>query len=650
MAIQRFFQELQRRNVIKAAISYIAVSWVILQAGSILFPTMKLSNSAMQVLLILLIVLFPAWLIFAWFYEYTPHGFKRTAAVEEEESIAPQTSRRLNAVIIGGLSLAVLLLLADRIFDLGGKMVAKEDLSIAVLPFENIGSEADAYFATGIAEDILTQLGKIGNLRVLSRFTLNEYDKKGKTPSQIGKELNVTYLLTGSVRRAGDDLRIICELIRTKDETQTWSENYDRVMADVFKIQSDIANRIANKLKATLTPAEKERIEAIPTKNLAAYNIYLKGREEYNKNDRESNDRAMVYFKQATALDPSFGVAWAGLADTYTLASWWHENPSLSDTALMLAQRAVELDEQSADTWKALGVVQGRKFNLSAAKANYEKALERNPNHFQSLTNLANLFAREGNLVEAVRLYKKTLTINPLYSEAYSGLGGIYTDLELYDQSTEQNQKSIELDGDDPNYYYRLAVNYYRMKDYAQLDQVIQKLLALTNNHQGALLESAAFTLDYDAKKAATYLEKAMADPDYNENLTHNAPMLQAYLLLQAGKRSEAEVILQRRLKYHQARLKEYPRNMWEAVFLANAYVSLGDTENAIVWLEKYFQWGGILATVTYKGYEGSPEFRSLNNNPRFKALMEEARQQVAKMRAEVLAMEAKEQKTAFRD
>ena len=646
MAIQHFLQELQRRNVIKAAVSYIAMSWVILQAASILLPTFKLSNSAMQVLLIFLMVLFPAWLIFAWFYEYTPNGFKRTEAVEE--SIALQTGKRLNAIIIGGLSLAVLLLLADRIFDLSGKMVAKVELSIAVLPFENIGSEADAYFATGISEDILNQLGKIANLRVLSRFTLNEYDRKGKTPSQIGKELNVSYLLTGSVRRAGDDLRIICELIHTKDETQTWSENYDRVMADVFKIQSEVANRIADKLKATLTPQEKDRIEAAPTQNLAAYNIYLKGRGEYDNMNPESNNRAMAYFKQAIALDPSFGVAWAGLADTYTQAAARYQNlpTQYLDTALTLAQRAVKLDEQSADTWKALGLVWASKRDNSAARANYEKALERNPNHYLSIYNLAYINQLEGKLVEAVRLYKKSLAINPLELYNYRGLGIIYTQLELYDRSMEQFQKAIQLGAGDPVVYYNLALNYWRLKDYAQMDQAIQQMLSFRNNSLSYLVLAADLTKGYDDKKAAAYLKEAMAMPNYNENRDFQAPVIQAYLLQQAGKQPEAEAILQRRLIYHQDQLKENPKDATQTWYVGAIYSLSGDTDNAILYMKKFLK----LDIADYWWCETYAEYRNVYNDPRYKALMADARQQVAKMRAEVLAMEAKEQKKAFLD
>ena len=151
----------------------------------------------------------------------------------------------------------------------------------------------------------------------MSRFTLKDYDTQGKTPSQIGKELKVSYLLAGSVRRAGDALRIGCQLINTQDESETWSENYDRVMKDIFEIQSEVAENISRKLKAELTPEEKSRIEKAPTENLIAYNLYLKGREEYNRRNAESIGRAIDYFKQAIEEDQNFGIAWAGLADAY---------------------------------------------------------------------------------------------------------------------------------------------------------------------------------------------------------------------------------------------------------------------------------------------------------------------------------------------
>jgi len=357
MNLSDFYHELQRRNIIKAAISYAVASWVILQVGELIFPLMNIPESALQAVLIGLIILFPAWLVFAWVYEYTPKGFQKTEEVQEAESQTRATGKKLNAIIVGGMALAIMLLVADRFFHFSeGMLDNTEELSIAVLPFENKGSDEDAYFADGISEDILTQLGKIGALKVLSRFTLKDYDTEGKTPGQIGEELKVSYLLSGSVRRAGDALRIACQLISTKEETEAWSENYDRVLEDVFQIQSEVAQNIAGKLKAELSPEETERIEKAPTDNLIAYNLYLKGREAYNQYTAEGMEQAIELFKQAIAEDESFALAWAGLADGYSQAVYRSILPNTYyDTALVVAQKAISLDGEAAEGYKAGG-------------------------------------------------------------------------------------------------------------------------------------------------------------------------------------------------------------------------------------------------------------------------------------------------------
>ena len=235
------FKNLQRRNVIKAAISYVVIAWAILQAADIIFPAIGIPESSIRYLLIGLIIGFPIWIIFAYIYEWTPDGFKKTESVAEEASVYKKTSKRLNSFIITGMALAIVLLLLDRFYGFTANAGARDvRKAIAVLPFKNLSGDEDSYFAIGVTEDILTHISKIGDLRVLSRFTLNDYDIEGKSIEQIGDELNVGYLLTGSVRRAGDDLRISCQLVQVNPEEEAWAHNFDRRMEDVFAIQNEV--------------------------------------------------------------------------------------------------------------------------------------------------------------------------------------------------------------------------------------------------------------------------------------------------------------------------------------------------------------------------------------------------------------------------
>ena len=196
--MKNLFRELKRRNIYKSAFAYVAVCWVILQASELLLSIYDFPDSYLKGVLIFLITGFPAWLIFSWFYEYSSKGYRKTEDLvyDRPGSVPTIENKRQNAIIIGGMALAIIILVADRVFDITGAIVdQKENLSIAVLPLMNFGSADDNYFAAGISEDILTQLSKIGDLRILSSFTLRDYDSEGKTPNQIGEELDVTYVL-----------------------------------------------------------------------------------------------------------------------------------------------------------------------------------------------------------------------------------------------------------------------------------------------------------------------------------------------------------------------------------------------------------------------------------------------------------------------
>jgi len=196
--MKKFFEELKRRNVFKAALSYAIIGWVLLQVGDILFPVIGIEELGMRILLIALLIGFPIWVVFAYVYESTPEGFKKTTAIEKEVSIRSDTSRKLNYFIIGGLVLVVALLIFDRFFEIKvGLDSGERDKSVAILPFNNLSASEDSYFAAGMTEDILTQISQIGELRVLSNYTLNSYEYEGKSPEKMGKNLVYRISLPG---------------------------------------------------------------------------------------------------------------------------------------------------------------------------------------------------------------------------------------------------------------------------------------------------------------------------------------------------------------------------------------------------------------------------------------------------------------------
>ena len=248
------FQELKRRNVIKAAISYIVISFALLEAADIVFPIFNISDVVLRWLFIILVVCFPGWVFFSWVYERTHTGFKKTEEVAHGASLSANTGRRLNAFIIGGLAIAIVLLVAERVLNLTEGMIdVSDDKSIAVLAFSDMSPNQDQeYFSDGISEELLNLLAKIPELRVISRTSSFSYKDKNMTLEKIGEELKVTHILEGSVRKSGDNLRITTQLIEVTGGHHLWSETYNLEMEDILKIQDEIAEAVIRQLKITL--------------------------------------------------------------------------------------------------------------------------------------------------------------------------------------------------------------------------------------------------------------------------------------------------------------------------------------------------------------------------------------------------------------
>ena len=311
-----FLAELRRRNVYKVGVAYAVVAWIALQAASFLLPTFGAPAWVFRVLVLLVVLGFALAVAFSWAFELTPEGLKRTHEVPHEHSITHVTGRKLDFAIIGllivalGISVYLNLREAPR-----GSRAA----SIAVLPFTSRSVDpAHAMFADGIHDELLTSLANIGSLKVISRTSVMEYRETTKNLRQIGKELSVATVLEGAVQRAGDNVRINVQLIDAATDEHLWANTYDRRLStdNLFAIQTEIATTIADKLKATLTPDEKERIEKVPTENLQAYNLYLAGRQNLYQRKLENLQRARELFEQAIALDPKFAKAYSGLSDT----------------------------------------------------------------------------------------------------------------------------------------------------------------------------------------------------------------------------------------------------------------------------------------------------------------------------------------------
>src|SRR5213594_4167197 len=315
VAMSGFFEEVKRRKVYRVAVAYIIAAGGIIQLGSAAFPAWELPNWALRLVIVLLLVGFPIALILAWAFDVTPQGIRATPNVA-----VPRTNRRRNVIMLVATGVIVSAIagffLLPRI-----SSAHKIDKSIAVLPFENLSDEKEnAYFADGIQDDVLTNLSKIGDLKVISRTSVMPYRGKASNLREIGKALGVGTILEGSVRRVGNRVRVNVQLINAENDEHLWAEDYDRELTDVFAIQTDLAQKIANELRAKLSPSEKAQMEQKPTENGEAYLAFVQAHNLQNAfEDFEKLKQSEQLYERAIELDPNFALA---IARYSQLQSW----------------------------------------------------------------------------------------------------------------------------------------------------------------------------------------------------------------------------------------------------------------------------------------------------------------------------------------
>ena len=291
--------------------------------------------------------------------------------------------------------------------------------SLAVLYFENPGGDSESdYFCAGITEDILTDLSKIKRLRVASRNAVAKYRGSAVDIARVGADLGVEAVLEGSVRRAGDRVRITAQLIGVADGFHLWAERYDRTLQDVFAVQEEIASSIASALQVALTPSESANLVQDRPADVRAYDLYLKGREQYGRYSAESLKQAIALFQQATTIDPGYALAWAGIADCYGQMIQWQvmDRAEAARLGLEAARQAIELNPNLADAHKAEALVRRGMGDHAGERRALARALEANPRLVGALINLCVDSFCEGDLAGAERLARRSLEVDPQFA------------------------------------------------------------------------------------------------------------------------------------------------------------------------------------------------------------------------------------------
>jgi len=373
--------------------------------------------------IVLLAIGFPIALIISWAFEMTPQGLVKTAEVDKDQSITPRTGRKIDKLIIGGLALAVIFLLADRIFLVGEEATSvipeaqAGQTSIAVLPFVNMsGDPKQEFFSDGMTEEILNVLAKNHALRVAGRTSSFAYKDKNEDLRTIGKELGVDYLIEGSVRKDADTVRITAQLVQVKDGFHRWSETYDRKLTDIFVVQDEISRAIADALEVSFGGGAGESNAANQTDNMAAYDLYLKAREAHK--DRHIPE-ALDLAKKVTDMEPDFAPGWAVYAQALALApNWIYVDEPLQSAgayakAYIAAQKALILDPNSVEALGALANVYRTRLQWSDAGKAYEKALSIDADNPVILEDYVEFLFAVGKAQAALPLAKKLVALEP---------------------------------------------------------------------------------------------------------------------------------------------------------------------------------------------------------------------------------------------
>jgi TolB-like protein/Tfp pilus assembly protein PilF len=473
-----FFAELKRRNVYKVAVAYAVVGWLVMQVAATILPTFHAPEWVLQTLVVLVALGFPVALVLAWAFELTPTGIVRTEDVDPDRSIRRRTGRKLITFIVVAAVLAAGLFL----FQLLGRKQSQAlsistpvptEKSIAVLPFVNMSAGTQsADFSDGITEEILNALAQIPGLKVAARTSAFQFKGQNVDLRRVGEILSVAYVLEGSVQRAADDVRITAQLIDARSGYHLWSEKYDRKLTNIFAIEDEISKAIATHLKATLGDGREKPLVKTATTNPEAHELYLKGVARITQRGAALNE-AVVFFKQAIALDPNYAAPWAGLGQAYELLPWYKFAPWQTSLAQAqeAAERAVALDPNLAEAHTALANVLRDKLEFTAATKEYLRALEQNPGSAETLNQYAQMLLRMGRLEEALKHERTAVALDPLASNPRYMMGLILADLHRFDEAIAAEKTVVS---QTPNFVYarfHLAYMYLYVANYGEAEK-----------------------------------------------------------------------------------------------------------------------------------------------------------------------------------
>ena len=457
-----------------------------------------------------------------------------------------------------------------------GKHAGLNRHRVAIMPLSNISPDPhDEYFADGMTEEVISTVSRIEGLEVISRTSVMHYKKDPKPVKEVSRELDVGTVLEGSVRKAGNKLRVTVQMIDAERDRHLWTESYDRNLQDVFEIQSDIAKQVAEALQVQLLPANKRRIEKSPTSSVEAYTFYLRARPYSERQDREAFNTAIGYYEQAIAIDPNFALAYTGLARSYSGLGFHGMIPSKEAgvKARTYAEKALGIDDTVSEAHREMGtILRNFDWDLVGAEKEFNRAIELNPSLARAHGSKALLLMFMRRAEEAIPSAKRALELDPLSVNTLGAIGVVYLYLGRIDDAIEQFRKSLTIDPE--NSFVR-------------------------GNYGLSLVQIGMF------EEGIREMEKIAS------SLATSGQSDLAYAYAKAGRIDDLKNLLRKLLN-------EVDKNHELAIAVASAYANLGDPDHAIEWLEKAYS-----EHVTYLVTANSDfAFDKIRGDPRFQALM----------------------------
>ena len=509
-----FLAELKRRRVIRVLVLYAIAGWIVIEVASVVLPALNLPQWAVTLVTVLVALGFPIALALAWATDIGPGGLRRT------EPLAPEPSIAVAPTVLPAPSPVS----ADRSEQSRpptAQRATEARHTIAVLPFVNMSGDAEnEYFSDGISEEILNLLSKLPQLKVASRTSAFNFKGKEASIPAVARELGVSTVLEGSVRRAGEHVRITAQLIDADSDSHLWSETYDREMKDVFAIQDDIAHSIVKALQVTLSPQERRAMQFVATSDPEAYDYYLRGRNYMYSMARRDYEHAIRMFEQAIGVDSKYALAYAGIADAYSqIYRYVEATRENAEKANRASEQAVALDRDSAEAHAARGLALVIIERYEDAQREFDIATTLNPNLFEAYFYHALACSSQGNYEKAAQLYIKASEVNPaeyqtpmFLAQAYASLGRKQDEMKVRLSALGTVERHLRLNPHDTRALYIGAQNLYRVGEKAKAIALAEQALKQDQNEPVVLYNVACFyVIQGDEQRAIDLLEKAVA-------------------------------------------------------------------------------------------------------------------------------------------